>query len=257
MEGEDRRDRLARLNLERLQSPPTQGWRHVVERARDGFERFFAFAGWEKGIYVGGLLVVAVVGLGAMVILLKNATAGGGESAPSASLPEVHGSPTATPVRPTPTTILIGGPQLGTSTPAMAPNRQDCEAIRGTDYLSEDEHVWFTNHCVTQTSPATPKKPGPPGPVTPSGGGTPPTPTPAPAPSGLSSSEAVWLAADWIPQHMQYTITLGSCTPVRTGNHWVVTCFGSPPGCDSSACQVQVSVCAFADPPRVVSSSQC
>jgi hypothetical protein len=33
-------------------------------------------------------------------------------------------------------------------TPAPAENRQDCNAIRGTDYLSPEERDWFLANCV-------------------------------------------------------------------------------------------------------------
>jgi hypothetical protein len=39
-----------------------------------------------------------------------------------------------------------------TPVPTEAPvtNRQDCNAIRGQQYLSEEERTWFLNNCVSR-----------------------------------------------------------------------------------------------------------
>jgi hypothetical protein len=36
------------------------------------------------------------------------------------------------------------------ATPEVLTNRQDCDAIRGTDYLSPDERTWYLANCVTR-----------------------------------------------------------------------------------------------------------
>ena len=50
---------------------------------------------------------------------------------------------------------LRDAPAIVEAQPTAAPtelpvtNRQDCNAIRGQQYLSEEERVWFLSNCVT------------------------------------------------------------------------------------------------------------
>jgi hypothetical protein len=50
---------------------------------------------------------------------------------------------------PTPAPASTGpGPTLQPAQPEPA-NRLNCDAIRGTTYLSEEERAWFINNCTT------------------------------------------------------------------------------------------------------------
>ncbi len=61
---------------------------------------------------------------------------------PEATNTEPPAEPTATPVPPEPTDTPI---------PPLT-NRRDCEAIRGTAYLSPGERDWFLSNCLTPTA---------------------------------------------------------------------------------------------------------
>jgi len=37
-----------------------------------------------------------------------------------------------------------------TATPEPVTNRENCDEIRGNDYLSPEERTWFLENCVTQ-----------------------------------------------------------------------------------------------------------
>jgi len=58
--------------------------------------------------------------------------------------------------------------------PDAAENRLDCDAIRGTDYLSPEERTWFLANCSGSAA----DQPSPPSPATPSANQPPPTDTP-------------------------------------------------------------------------------
>ena len=50
--------------------------------------------------------------------------------------------------KPSNTSPGVTGPKItATATPTL--NRQDCNAIRGTDYKSEEERLWFQANCRT------------------------------------------------------------------------------------------------------------
>ena len=57
-------------------------------------------------------------------------------------------------VRPTPTLALPT--PVATEAAPVAPNRQDCNIIRGTAFLSPDEATWYRANCARFDGPATP-----------------------------------------------------------------------------------------------------
>jgi hypothetical protein len=92
----------------------------------------------------GGLFAVVVAGL---IVL---AVSGGGDEGGSG---------------PRPTPVTAQGPDVGpsptatveaTPTQAPAPNRQDCAAIRGTPYQSDEEQAWFSANCGSFDQPSVP-----------------------------------------------------------------------------------------------------
>ena len=54
---------------------------------------------------------------------------------------------------PTPAATQVSTP-TETSTAVPPQNRADCNTIRGTNYLSEDEDAWFRANCITPTVPS-------------------------------------------------------------------------------------------------------
>lgn len=65
--------------------------------------------------------------------------------------------PTDTPIPPAATDTPI--PPEPTEPPLT--NRRNCEAIRGTDYLSAEERDWFLANCQPPTQPPPPQQPPP------------------------------------------------------------------------------------------------
>jgi hypothetical protein len=252
-EGENRRDRLARFNLERLNIAPKQGGRAGLERAIDRWERFMAGSGWEKGFFAAAVLLIAGLAIAAIFMLASNAFGGGGGRKPvtAGALPSTA---TLVPPRPTPTAIVIAVPTLSTAAPA---NRQDCNAISGTGYKSDAERLFFEQNCVTPT--AEPSNPG-------NGDGGPPTeppteppqPQPTEGPVVVDAGNAAEFAVYWIEHNASQAYTdVGPCNVVQSGSHWVVTCNANVAGCQGSVCATTISVCVFPDPLEVRPANQC
>jgi hypothetical protein len=98
------------------------------------------------------LVLVPIAAVLAVAAVVSGAIGGGDDDGSESSQPIVIASPTAAiAIAPSPTQ-----PPLPTATPApSATNRRDCAAIRGTDYRSEEERLWFTQNCLaTATSAA-------------------------------------------------------------------------------------------------------
>lgn len=252
MESESRRDRLARLHLERLNRPPDQGWTAWADRAVDRWERFMAGSGWERAFFAGGVVLIAALAIGAIFMIASNAL-GGGSGRKQAAAGGARATATIAQAPPTPTAIVIGVPTLPTALPT---DRASCDAIRGTNYKSAAERQFFELNCVTPTAQPT-RSPG-------NGHGGPPTqppppPTQPPPSGGFTAGDAIDLAVYWITHNAAaaYTTDAGSCNAVQTGSHWVVTCNASVVGCQGSACQTTLSVCVFPDPLAVRPADQC
>jgi hypothetical protein len=267
MEGETRRERLARLGLERMQHRPKSGWEARATRLFDFWQRFLAFSSWEKSFFLLGCALAVAISVGAVFALSR----GGGGSAGDngGGRPAVIGQPGATEaggdLDATPTTIAFDPADIPTPLPTATfeptPEevRRDCDEIRGTPYRSDAERDWFVANCDPEGDGAEPTPAGS-GPATqPPPPPPPPPPTDPPAQVGLSAAEAISLAASWMANSgtKAYDVDTGSCTAADFGAHWVVTCSAQLAGCQSAACRTTLSACVFEDPRRVVSAAQC
>lgn len=263
MEGsESRREKLARIGVEARPREPRRGWQVALDRVADVWERFTAFSGWERAFFVGGCVLAVAVAVGAVVALTRSG--GGDDARPVAvSRPRASPVPTTGPA-PTATPIDVAVASLPTRSAA---NRENCDEIRGSEYLSDEERDWFLANCESEDDGGTTVVSRPPGsgPAQPPQGGSSPPPPPPPPPTqppptgGLSSSEAISLAIGWMTYDAPeaYVVDGGSCSAVQIGDHWVVTCQATIAGCQGSVCAATLSVCVFDDPRRVVPTDQC
>ena len=127
-------------------------------------------------------------------------------------------------------------------------NREDCDSIRGSEYRSEAERLWYLQHCLTPPEEfaytagvggagagVVVEPLGPDGDVL-------PTPTVA-----FGSSEASWAVADWLLAK-GYAVVPGSCIASSdAGNQWYVTCLAEEVGCKAE-CTAVLSTCLIAEP---------
>lgn len=261
--GNFRRERLNELGIDRLQRPPERSWSSRTRRLQDRWHRFAA-AGWERTFFAAACGVAVIVAIIGVVALATRGAGGGNDAAASlnARPTEVHSANS----RVTPTAITIGVPNIPTNLPTETPppeptedgnDRTDCGEIRGTQYRSQTERVWYEKNCGGSVSNPPSQPPG-------STGNTPvpvqPTSPPAPTspPQGLSSGEAISLGISWMTTSAPkaYTVDSATCSAVHIGDHWVVSCTGRLAGCQSSACEAQLQVCVYADR-RVVAAASC
>jgi hypothetical protein len=128
-------------------------------------------------ILVGGFLVL-------LIISTIASTCDKGPPPPEATSTKVKTPEPTQTVRPTNTP-----PPPATNTPVPpAPtqpqviNRADCAAIRGTNYVSEEEHQWFLAHCIVVQQPPTPSN----------GQQLQPTQPPPPQPQGCGAAQNPW-----------------------------------------------------------------
>ena len=251
-EGENRRDRLARLNLERMNRPPKQGMSGGLDRAVDSWNGFMAGSGWEKGFFAAAVLLIAGLAIGALFRLTSNALdGGGGKKQVAAGGTRATATPRQAP--PTPTAIVIGVPTFPTPLPT---DRTACDAIRGTSYNSDAERAFYEENCLVTPEP-------------PAGGGDdgggdeePNDPPPEPTDEGppvVDAGYAIDLGVYWIEHYapQAYTVDSTTCNAFQTGGRWVVTCPANLVGCQGSACISNVSVCVFPDPLAVRPANEC
>jgi hypothetical protein len=220
-------------------------WRGFSETCADLWARFESFSVWEKGMAVGAIVLVAVVG----PLVLVTLTGGGGGSAaappPTATRSiGVVSRPTDTPTHTPTNTATSTYTAVPTRTSTPEPVRQDCDEIRGTEYRNEDEREWFLTNCLNPTPGATPTTPG----VVPTAPPPPPGPSPAPTPTrglGMTPAQAVGLAQDWLlsePTLSELDLVPGSCSARAAGDHWIVSCRVSTDGCVGS-CEFPIFLC--------------
>ena len=96
----------------------------------------------QRMVAAAAIAVIVVVGAGALVV------GGGGND--NGVAPRAGIRPTATPVVGLDVAPTAGPTELAAveePTPSPEPNRADCNAIRGTDYASETERLWFRDNC--------------------------------------------------------------------------------------------------------------
>lgn len=252
MKDDDLNDRLARLRGER-DGPPQGGRRAALSRATLRASRRLRRG--DAFLVASGVLIVGVI-IAALSVLVISLASGGGEKQPASAV-GVRRTPTVLrQASPTATTPAIATPQPATAQPTV---RQDCDAIRGTDYQSEAERVYFQQNCLEPGAPATnPTRP----PSVPTSAPPVVQPTAAPPASPAPASDAstaIGLAVDWIAHQAapSYATDAGSCNAVQASGHWVVTCNARLSGCQGSACEAIVSVCVLSDLSAVRPSDQC
>jgi hypothetical protein len=262
--GNFRRERLNELGFDRLHRPADKAWSVRSRRVRDRWHRFTA-GGWDRTFFAVACAVAVVVALIGVVALM---TRGGGSDG---STPAVAQSrPTeAKPAgeKPSPTAIRINVPDLPTNLPTETdvpdatpePDRTDCDDIRGTQYRSYEERLWYEDNCTGSVN--APPNSQPPGSTVNTPAPVPPTNPPAPTAtaSGLSAGDAITLGVSWMTTSAPkaYTVDGGTCTAVHIGDHWVVSCSAHLSGCQSDACRRDLQVCVYDADRRVVPASNC
>jgi hypothetical protein len=99
------------------------------------------------------LLAAGGVLLAALVIAAVMVAGGGDGDAPSTPTPVTSAaSPTATRTPAATRSPTATATQATEATATPAPNRMDCDAIRGTPYLSADERQWYVENCLESPS---------------------------------------------------------------------------------------------------------
>ncbi len=239
-------ERFRRRSDEALSQQPSRRFPGIVALLQDQWHGFSNAPRWEKAIMFAGV-AIAVIG----ITIVAGTLLGGGSGQPDvpaqvvAPTADTGRSPTAEPTAAEPT-----AQQLPTTTPAREPlllNRENCDTILGTAYLSNIEREWFLANCqvvpssvssdppdidelfssdVTET--ATPVS----------------TPTIA-SPYNVSRFDAIDLAVEWLNTS---GIDLPSprsneCVASHVYSLWLVTCRVSPDGCQDSVCSLWRSVC--------------
>ncbi len=249
----DERDRLDRYRTEHVSQVPPPGRRRAVQRIKD----LWRLAARDSGplrwrLVLGAAPIIAVLVFAIVLLAASAAGSGGGDKRLVAAQARVAATPAEPPTEaPTETPVSLSALAQATT----LPDRQECGTIRGTDYSSASERTFYQQNCVEPT--AQPALPVPL--VRPTDTPLPAQPTELPSPVDFGAISAVGLAVDWITNSAPdaYVTSASSCNAVQVGNHWVVTCAASPTGCQGSACQTILSVCVFAEEPRVRQPDEC
>jgi hypothetical protein len=246
-DDEDINGRLARLRVEQ-DRPPQGGRQAAVSRALAWWRRFLRRRRRGDALLAMTAVLIAGVIIAAIVVLVISLASGGGDKQPASAITFQRTPTVVKRASPSPITPATATPELPTAQPAY---RQDCAAIRGTEYQSEAERVYFQQNCLEpaeQPAPAT--NPGQPA-------AAPLAATPVPG--GSDASNAIGLAVDWIAHQASpsYTTDAGLCNAVQTSGHWVVTCNARLSGCQGSVCEAIVSVCVLSDLTAIRPSNQC
>jgi hypothetical protein len=219
------RQKLSKVVFDQLRErqQENRGWQYEAKlRLSHAWGRFGALSVWEKSIIAGASLLF-VMAVPAVIVAFSS---GGGSDDSSVTAPRstVDRSstpfPTATPyprTNATPRPIAVGGPPPVPPAPPPSSepiNRQDCDAIKGTPYQSEEERIWYlNNHCDdVQEDGGSPTEP-PPQPPT-----QPPATQPPPPDQGLTASQAISLGAQFLGA------SSGSCSASDNGTYWRVSC---------------------------------
>lgn len=91
--------------------------------------------------------------IGVALVLVASAYAGINASDSDVLTPGVEITPVSdlgreTPTEPSPTPTAEAEAPPPEPTAAPVTNRQDCNQIRGTQYVSEEERTWYLANCV-------------------------------------------------------------------------------------------------------------
>ena len=255
------RQKLSKVVLEHLRQREheNRGWQAEAKvRLSRWAGRFGALASWEKLVIAGAALLI-VMGIPAAIIGFSGGDGGDDAKAvaPGREIDEYF-IPTATPYTrsdATPRPIGVGGSPPVAATPTLSPeeiNREDCDAIAGTPYQSEEEQLWYIDNCDqenddgdgTGNPPSNPPTNPPSQPPT----NPPPAPT-TPPQQGLTASQAVSLGAQFLSANEpKYSVSAGNCSATNSGSFWTVSCNASLLGCTGGICQTTLRACVFEQP---------
>lgn len=216
---------------------------------RDQADRLWATSPLEKGLLLGGLALILV----GVLIVVRSLSGGSddGEALISAeSLTINQSAVTTTPtVRPVATSIPQPPANVVASVPTIAvTNRESCEAIQGTNYLSSIERTWYLQNCQVTTSFEEEAAPTT----------TSISPTLAPIPVSrdtFDAEDAIERGAAWIAS--QADVDRASCTASEVQSVWLVSCRTSTPGCDGADCESWLSVCVTEPDGAILSNERC
>lgn len=219
------RQKLSKVVLDHIREREREStsWSKFQHRFSLSLDRFGALSFWERGV-IAGTAIIVVMAVPAAIFAFSSG--GGSDDAPASATvsrrtPVVSEFPTSTPITkgPTPKPIAIGGSRP-TSTPE--PNREDCDAIKGTPYQSDEERQWYADNCSADEEPTPTVQQGggnpPPPTARPPTQPPPPQPTQPPANQGLTAGEAAAMGAQFLG------VDSSSCSASRASSYWSVTC---------------------------------
>ena len=239
-------ERFRRRSGDALSQQPKRRFPDIIALLQGQWHRFSDAARWEKAVMFAGV-AIAVIG----ITIVAGALLRGGNGRPDvvtqvvAPTADTGRSPTAEPTAAQPT-----AEQLPTITPASEPllvNREDCDTILGTAYLSSIEREWFLANCQVAPSSVSSDPAG--NDELFSGDATEttiPTSTPTIAPPyNVSRVDAIDLAVDWLNTSSIDVPSPRSneCVAAHVNNLWLVTCRVSLDGCQDDVCFLWRSVC--------------
>ena len=237
-------ERFRRRSGDALSQQPRRRFPDIIALLQDQWHRFSNASRSEKAIMFVGV-AIAVIG----ITIVAGTLLSGGNSRPDigiqvvAPTADTGRSPTAEPTAAEPT-----AQQLPTTTPASAPlllNREDCDTILGTAYLSSIERQWFLTNC--QVAPASVSSDPAGNDELFSGGATETTiPTSTPTvdpPYNVTRIDAIALAVDWLNTSSIDGLQSNECAASHLYDLWLVTCQVSPDGCQDAGCSLWRSVC--------------
>jgi hypothetical protein len=165
--------------------------------------------------------------------------------------------------------------------PPEEPDRQDCEAMRGTRLRTRGERRWYIDNCLfvarrAQQTAAADEARRRDGPVLIddewrtllraagfSLEETPPNRSAielnATPPPWLSSHNAIGMAIDWMvgSSPVELLVAPEGCNAIWLNGHFVVTCRVGLGGCTGARCEAVLSFCVFSSEPLVVPDLSC
>lgn len=243
-------DRLRRDS--RGASNPDAG--RVRSFLQDQGERLWAASLLEKGVLLGGL-ALAAAGLALVVGSLFGGSSSDGADALLAaeSFTIEEGAATNTPTQMPVATLQPGPPTVSviTSTlPTAVANRESCQEIRGTAYLSVLERSWYVANCG-ETEVSSQSEPVASPTLEPTilrlafPTSEPPRLPLMPVEQDSFSADAIASGASWISTQAEagYEVDRASCTASDLGYTWLVSCRVHVSGCESAICEAWLSAC--------------
>ncbi len=235
---------------------------------QDQAERVWTASLLERGVLLGGL-ALATVGLVLVVGTLFGGSSSDGPdvllAAESFTTEQRSATtvPTETPVATpeTPPTASV----IASTLPTAVANRESCQGIQGTTYLSESERTWYAANCgeteaSSQDDPVASPTSEPTAPPVAA-----PTSKPPELPStpveqdSFSADDAIASGASWISTLAEagYEVDKASCTASALGYVWLVSCRLYVRGCDIAICETWLSACVTEPDGAILSTKLC